>query len=435
MRYRKLRFVAYAVPTTPARLSFIGARNGPGSLVGCYAAKPDFDSDVATRIRILEAAVDASEDYLHRLPREDDVLTIFMAPEFFFHGPAGPYLYRPGEEDPADVVTDRLLRAFPAERYRHRLFVFGSILSACIASPRRLFAESDATVRNAMARDLATAWLSAEGPIKTSIFDMLTNFVKISRGQSRVEVRNRALVLQTTAKENGDVQPLAMRSDKYFVSNADFLLFDAGGRTDVITETMTSYPRVDLSTGDWKQAPFDHYAKFAVGADPPIAMGLEICVDHVDRRLRRYGADVNETGRHPVLNVQLVPSCGMQILADSVAVAPGGYVFNCDGQYDLDDTRSRPAAGTQGKIACLYANYVCEQSPLHAAHSQLCRVAAPAEEVQGARTASDGISFDHLDPANMAVLPVEAGDDLKDCFAGGAGELHVYGVKRPYPIP
>ena len=57
-----------------------------------------------------------------------------------------------------------------------------------------------------------------------------------------------------------------------------------------------------------------------------VSFGLEICLDHAKHRLvracARSGAKVQ---------VQLVPSGGMEIHADSICVEPGGLVFHCDG--------------------------------------------------------------------------------------------------------
>jgi hypothetical protein len=47
-----------------------------------------------------------------------------------------------------------------------------------------------------------------------------------------------------------------MTTEKYFDSNADFILYDVTGRTDVVTEQMTAYPQIDLTDGDLKQAAY-----------------------------------------------------------------------------------------------------------------------------------------------------------------------------------
>ena len=60
-----------------------------------------------------------------------------------------------------------------------------------------------------------------------------------------------------------------------------------------------------------------------------ITWGLEICLDHsgTERRLQKSPQLPGEN----LIQLQLVPSCGMGIQAPSVITQTGGYVFNCDG--------------------------------------------------------------------------------------------------------
>ena len=93
---------------------------------------------------MLKSAVDTARA---ALPDDDDpVLNIFVAPEFYWHGQMGPYLYAPGEPDPAEVIRAELERLFPLEEYPDFLFVFGSALSAEVGDIDVVLSSSSATV-------------------------------------------------------------------------------------------------------------------------------------------------------------------------------------------------------------------------------------------------------------------------------------------------
>ena len=52
--YSKIRFIGYAIPTTPARLISIGNPNGPGAVAGTNLANTDVQTDITDRIAILK---------------------------------------------------------------------------------------------------------------------------------------------------------------------------------------------------------------------------------------------------------------------------------------------------------------------------------------------------------------------------------------------
>ena len=70
-----------------------------------------------------------------------------------------------------------------------------------------------------------------------------------------------------------------------------------------------------------------------------INIGVEICADHSNARLRKSLAKPRDTQDEkpvktlspPEIDLQLVPSCGMYPVEDAVSVRTGGYIFNCDG--------------------------------------------------------------------------------------------------------
>ena len=101
--YEHVRFIGYAIPMTPSDMVAIGDPNGPGAVAGTYRASADFDTDIRARAAVLKVAVDAASAAIADAPAEG-VLNVFVAPEFLWHGTMGPYVFAPGEHDPADAI-------------------------------------------------------------------------------------------------------------------------------------------------------------------------------------------------------------------------------------------------------------------------------------------------------------------------------------------
>ena len=130
MSYRKIRFIGYAIPTTPADFVAIGNPYGPGAVAGTYLAKEDFDSDFEHRLQILKNAVDTAKS---QIPEgETDVVNLFVAPEFFFHGPLGPYVYSDPSLDPVTQMTVQLAATFNETEYPNWTFVCGTAVTSQI---------------------------------------------------------------------------------------------------------------------------------------------------------------------------------------------------------------------------------------------------------------------------------------------------------------
>lgn len=309
-----------------------------------------------------------------RLDRRRGVqLILYVAPEFYFHGTQGPYLYGHDDPDPADFILDELRQAFPASDFPDWTLVCGSAITSRVQDIGAILASNSTQVRNAVVQSLSEQWLAAFGPLNGVVFDMLVNFIKNCHGYPCMEVRNRAMIVSNVALDTPTHSLGAdrMTCEKYFVSNEDFILYDTTGRKDVVTEQMTAYPFIDLSHGDLKATAKDKYAIFRQNYGPEnfpqyVDFGVEICLDHSDVRLRR-NID-HEPWPQPVdaLHVQIIPSCGMQIAAPSVAADAMGFVFNCDGQYALDATNGTASAGLQSGVQCVYANYIDSTNPAYA---------------------------------------------------------------------
>lgn len=442
--YSKIRFIGYAIPTTPGNLIPIGNPNGPGAVAGTYLGNPDMKTDIDNRILVLKNAVDLAKG---SLPQEDptSIINLFVAPEFYFHGVEGPYTYSDSDADPADLILQKLQETFPASDYPNWTFVFGSAITAQVENLQNVYDSNYAQIRNSVVRNLSENWQNAYGPLQDVVFDMLVNFIKNCHSYPNMEVRNRAMIVSNIALSSSATnEPFSgptMSTEKYFVSNEDFLLYEASTPPkQVVTEQMTAYPALDLSGGDLKRSNTDQFAVFRqnYGSDNfPNYMdfGIEICLDHSDVRLRRNLN--NEPWSNPSvdnIHVQIIPSCGMQIVAQSIAADLNGFVFNCDGQYFLDNSTT-PQANEQSDVNCVYTNYKLNDN--YAAHTQLAIVSKPATGPNPALNGSNNATckpMEVTDVVSITVTETPLGVDFSSYFAGGTGEVHIYGLQNGYVL-
>ncbi|MFI8593686.1 hypothetical protein ACIGCK_04560 [Microbacterium sp. NPDC078428] len=436
--WQRVRFVGFAIPTGPAQVAPLGSPSGGGSVGGTYLGLPDAAADIAGRLGVLRAAVRAARD---ALPAEESgVLNVFVAPEFFWHGPQGPYLYAAGEPDPVDGLIERLAEEFPADEYADWLFVFGTAVSAEADDPREIFARATTLVRNGVVADLARRYRQASGEDQAKIFEIVEDYLQWGHAHPVVQVRNRALVLGGAAlgTPTGAFPERLVTTEKSLDSGEDFVLWDTTGRDDVVTEQMVAHAFVDLSGGDLKRRAGDAHAivRLDPGSECPVDVGVEICLDHADGRLRR-GLPRNRWPRDAGegLELQLVPSCGASLRADAIAAASGGYVFNVDGQHALADDVRPVGAGSVAGVLCAWGNYVAPANPRYRAHTQLARVSRAASGADAKSPSSTVAVLDRLPGDVVSVIAVPPRATLDTFFAGGSGALHVYGLHDPLPLP
>lgn len=435
--YDKIRFIGYAIPTTPARLVAIGDPRGSGMVAGTYLGLDDFEADIHARMAVMKTAIDTALSALAGAD-DDSVLNVFVAPEFFWHGDLGPYVHAPGDTDPADRILALLREQLPAEEYPHFLFVLGTVITAQVADIQSVFAASSTVVRNDVVRALGEAWLASAGPLTAVTMDALVNFLRNGHAYPAVEVRNRSLVISSMPVESvlTDEPVTALTTEKYFDSNEDFLLWDVTGKP-VITEQMTAYPVIDPSAGDLKTSAFDPYSIFRVpAARAPVHVAVEICLDHSDHRLRKSVGRNRWPNPSDGVDLHLIPSCGMQLHPPAVAAQSGGWAFNCDGEYPLGatDTAGAPQRALIDGVDGIHTDYVSEASPDYGAHTQLALMeAGPVQSDPQSVGARDAV-FATPPDVSVTVIPVAATPDLGTVFAGGLGALHIYGRTDPLPL-
>ncbi|MDW5290097.1 hypothetical protein [Formosa sp. PL04] len=436
--YNKIRFIGYAVPTTPADVVDIGNPNGPGAVAGYYLANTNIHADIDARIAIMKNAIELAAS---KLPASDGTtLNLFVAPEFYFHGVHGPYIYTDKSNDPVTYLKQQLESSFNNETYKDWTFVFGSCITTLVKDIDSVLASESALTKNSIVENLSKNWLDSYGPLKGVILDMLINFIKNSHGYPNCEVRNRSVIISHAQVTTPDktVSANAMITEKYYCSNEDYLLYSTNG-SKVVTEQMVAYPIIDLSTGDAKHAVDDMYAIFNQnGTAGTTQMAVEICLDHADVRLRKNTDNLSDSVTS--INVQIMPSCGMQIIGESIAAGANGFVFNCDGQYFLNGN----ATGAEAikMVNSVYANYSNHETYngraiSYGAHTQFAQVlAGPIKGNPISSGASNAVTKKQTSTDCLKVYPVTVPEHLNfsDYFAGGPGEIHIYGSEIPFDL-
>jgi len=253
--YAKIRFISYAIPTGP-QLSAVGT--------GIYLGNTNINKDIAARIAILKNAVDIAKAKLPANESSDQVINLFMAPEFFFHSTQGPYIYTTEADDPLPALMSELALVFNAEAYPNWTFVFGTAVTARVANIANVFASESVIARNAIVATLAEQLQNASGATYQLISNTLRDFIDDCQDAPNLIVRDRALIVSNILLDTplSDLQTRLMMTEKYNLSEEDFILCPAPGTTNVVTEQMVGYDHIDLSNGDIKHTPFDKYAIF-----------------------------------------------------------------------------------------------------------------------------------------------------------------------------
>lgn len=438
--FARVRFIGYAIPTAPAMIVPLGNPDRGSAMGGTYLGLADTAADVGGRLSVMRAAVHAARDALPA--GETDVLNVFVAPEFFWHGPQGPYLHATGAPDPARHILERLAAEFPPADYPNWVFVFGTAVTAAADDPREVFSRATTIVRNGVVADLAHRYRQAAADDAAKVFDMIDDYLQWGHAHPVLQVRNRALVVSATplGSPGGAFAAHTATTDKVFDSAEDLVLWDVTGRDDVVTEQMTAHPYVDLSAGDLKRDPFDPHAILRLGTEPGVAtdIAVEICLDHADARLRgalsRTRWPRGEGYADEGIDIQIVPSCGAVLSLGSIASIAGGFAFNVDGQVAAGDSVLPTGSGSVFGVQSAYGNYIDPANPHYRAHTQLAGVVVAAVGDDGRSPSASDAQLARFADDLVTVVPVSAPATLDTFFAGGPGAVHIYGLRAPLPL-
>lgn len=400
--FSKVQFIGYAICTTPKIYTAENSENKK-----YYLGLEQEESDMALRLKLLAQAVASAQT---AFSTEPDVLRVFVVPEFFFRGNKGAYSGSGAESFLRDQLKN-LMAAYGADIH---IAVLGTSLFALdeldYNNPTLLntYALGDSYMHVYDAcRDYRIKAGQAVPSMKEMMFflDELDGMAEPPRDlklDPLCEVLRQTLsfcdlnpplrvVNKSSVLLNGNRH---LTVQKQFKSKVDFVfnyyLSSDCTRTNHGSYLLpfVKYPEISPVPGELKQNDSDPYGVFNW---KEMKIGIEVCLDHVRRRMSKSVCD---------LDLQIIPSCGVEVENGSVAARTGGYVFNCDGDYTLENAEN----GTFS-------------------HTQLFRV-----ESEGDKSKNKAPQLSQLIKASD-VIKLDF-DGVGSIFAQGAGELHVYAPCR-----
>lgn len=332
-------FLLYFYPSTPVHS--YGMYSGDTDEVQCYLGLDNATEDVMQRLSIMTDAVEKAYTLSNK---DDSILKIFLAPEFYFRGINGAFEFTIDEEEmemedgrkcSSDMcqILSGLEQIVADVRFENWLFLFGTVIA------------SEATSRH------------HQNHLHNKKHDVYVNFAPLYRGYN-------------PKTSNGVGKNFIV--PKRYVSTADFLtpLRDLTNRS--IFELLDD-ANDQISDPKVVPNPFEKGAKTKYGYEKwikykdeltsygynmieygwivldNITFSVEICLDHlVHRALQTYLADV-VTGSQTLIpslandtiswvgipkqqaQISLVSSAGMDVIVGSLVLANGGYIFLQDG--------------------------------------------------------------------------------------------------------
>lgn len=402
--YTDVQFIGYALTTTPAITAELGfPLFVEGRYIGIDPPLADIDARIAMIMNALAQTV-AAPDAVDASPT---TLKIFMMPEFPIRGPQGAYDNDPPAIDYFKYFRKELARRVADASWKDWLFVAGTFVET-VGYVRKNDPELDhkAQLREKVTMALANAWANASVSCPTvagQLETALDAFADYCRHEPLYQVTDKCYVVAGGPPDPADY-PDGLSIQKKFMSNEDFVL-NLYGKS--VTENQCAYPLIPEFHGEDKLQPFDDYSIFTTRG---IKFGLEVCLDHYNARLR-----TNRLPESELVQIQLVPSCGMQIQPASVIAGPDGLVFNCDGQYGGMTT-------AEGTLWC--------SSTISGAHAQVAQVVTPCGDCPPAQNA---VNAQLVAPSasKVTTISIDAPDASK-LYAYGAGQVLVF---EPLPVP
>jgi hypothetical protein len=309
--YTHFQLIAYEVPTVAVpSTSGVPKLSGwaPGQecdSIGTFPLPPGIPDDPRIRLRRLAAVVDQAATAVAGQPavrRPDDVLKVFLVPEFYFRPPvtdldaARDWDRRAGNSyaaDVAEMVFDALGQMFVDVRFQHWLIVCGTVMTN--------------SVRHTTATYFNTAVIVRGGPQPT---------------------RREPLLIEKYLASPIDGVPLLDEVERLADSGRSRYKGPLGTQSlrPLFEDWFTRQGRVMVSDG--------------------ITFGIEICLDHGSsspyRTLRRVLEEwPRMTSRPaPAIDLHVLIAGGMPIHKESVAARSGGYLLRNDGLWDLGWPRS-----------------------------------------------------------------------------------------------
>ena len=439
--YSHVQFIGYAISTVPKL--YVENPNQPG-INKYYLGLEDEKADIEARLELLSVALGEAQQAFQA---DDKTLRIFVIPEFFFRGSKGAY---------HSLHEDFLIAGLQAILQKHAPNIDLAVFGTSLFCPQKVNYAEPAIAKNfTLGDDFLNVYRACQsqrqslGLATPSMQEMLFYLDELeclqdeqaqgpNQNLTQISAQNQnpkgnfnqtpgprsplESVLQEVLASADRQAPLLvsnvcqlflsaqrhLRVQKKFKSKVDFVLnyYRNSARTqtnhNAYLQTFVKYPPIANANSELKTTDLDPYGVFYWSN---LKIGVEICLDHIRQRMSRAVDD---------LDLQIIPSCGVEVTLNAVAARPGGYVFNCDGDYNLEDAQNGLGSHSQlyqVKQANLAVPNANESSNLHARQRAKLNERIPPKQIVK-------INAPNWQTANCA--------GVEDLFAFGAGELHVY---------
>ena len=340
MTYTKIQFIAYEIDTFPVETAPIydGKKNvstASGTVeLPCfkqdtvYKGLPNASSDVKARCSLMRDAVLAAKKS-SKVNKSASCLKVFMAPEFYFRGDKGAY--------PIDAYMEAIaaLRdTISGREWNHWLFLFGSLLVIIIDD-------------NSSSKEVQNIVFIHEGGVNSDSGSRIV----VKEFMSGIDFLKKYNLVKTV----GGSDALSYNAvNQLYTSGVHHPT--AGKKKGFIFK---SWSENRGSGKEQQQYNYDGLGIFNMGG---ITFGVEVCLDHLLKRLRQSPPARNNSH----VQVQLIPSAGMSIQDQSVVACTNGYVFNTDGHNRSDAKKVTSACSGKSTNARLSATLnVVDTIPLH----------------------------------------------------------------------
>ncbi len=315
--------IGYRVQTGHFDRNAFMESNGYGLIPRARVAYGGAISDRADAIarcdRMKTAITHASGLYRQAFPTSYATLKIFMAPEFYFRGANGAY-----DVSLVSEIFENLRRFTSHDNFRNWLFIFGTVIAAsyehrsrCRHCGSEQFAQNFVpygSKRRRTAERTVCARCRCDQIDEVLVGARIDNCALVQKGGERSD-RN-AYVVQ---KEY--ISHIDFRRAVQHVAHFDLALpWSVDRRIELSRRTVQALPPPGSHDLGGSFSRFqDERMGGAIFTIDGISFGLEICLDHLNRRL------TGATG----VQIQLVPSAGASLVY--LACVPGGIAFNVDG--------------------------------------------------------------------------------------------------------
>jgi len=302
-----------------------------GEELQCYLGNFDAEQDVQTRLKIMEDAVEQAYR-MSDTKYDPTTLKIFIAPEFFWRGVNGAYVFEdeaPGDSTvcgPVCQILAGLEELVAQKRFEDWLFLFGSITASEPIRDRHNSYDSlfynFAPVYKGFDPEKTTyegkRFIAPKRYLSTSDFMTPQRHLNVSGFKELIDHEQTSTHQATTV-----INPIYTRG-KYDYD----LWIDYKGELDGLGYTILEYGWLMVNG---------------------LAVSLEICLDHqVKTSLNAYNADMT-TGRNTLIpsivehgleyahipyfqaQIGVVSSAGMTIVQEALALTQHGIIFLQDG--------------------------------------------------------------------------------------------------------